>query len=105
MPPPPPQAGSIPPNAHATSAILSQDDPAASPKDDLAPKPKQSVRRRTAAAQDVPSFMTASPAKRGGLKLYPRSFFRLLLVALAMVSLPLSIALAASDAPSFRSRW
>jgi len=93
MPPPPPQAGSTPPNAHATSAILSQDDPAASPKDDLAPKPKQSVRRRTAAAQDVPSFMTASPAKRGGLKLYPRSFFRLLLVALAMVSLPLSIAL------------
>jgi two-component system, NtrC family, sensor histidine kinase GlrK len=37
--------------------------------------------------------MTQATARRGGTVPYPRSFFRLLLVALALVSLPLSLAL------------
>lgn len=48
--------------------------------------------RRDAAPQDA-SFMTQTSARRGATMLYPRSFFRLLLVALALVSLPLSLAL------------
>jgi len=48
---------------------------------------------RDAAVRDVSSFMAERQAKRFVLLPYPRSFFRLLLVGLALVSLPLSAAL------------
>ena len=46
-----------------------------------------------AASREAATFMTAAGARRGNARGYPRSFFRLLLVALALVSLPLSLAL------------
>ncbi len=54
-----------------------------------------SARQPTATVSEAPvsseptTFMTASTARRG----YPRSFFRMLLVGLTLVSLPLSLAL------------
>lgn len=46
-----------------------------------------------AAARDPSPFMHDATARRGAGLGYPRSFFRLLLVGLALVSLPLSLAL------------
>jgi len=93
MPPQMPQAGPAVSNAHADSGLGRQEQVLASPKDDLAAKPRQSAQHADDAARDATSLMSGPSVKRGASILYPRSFFRLLLVALALVSLPLSMAL------------
>jgi len=89
-----PQADSARSSAHANSALETREHALASPKGDLAAgKPTHAAPDADGAARDATSFMAATRAKRGGSMLYPRSFFRLLLVALALVSLPPSMAL------------
>jgi len=93
MQPSPDRTGSAPTRLQADSAIAGQEAPSASPSDDLAAKPARPGGGEGDAARDAISFMSGAAAKRGASMLYPRSFFRLLLVALALVSLPLSMAL------------